>query len=258
MVADAPPTRAHSDAGAVRLNRTGEPVTSTLGVERRPGRPDSDRRWDRLRTTLVLGWLLVIAAAALVGERTSSWDDVQGLVASGEVEQVRVSGELPGQGTGYALVEIHWRHGPLRYTAEVVQVRGRVSPGETAGLGAPVVRTSPANRLSALQPGLQVTRDQRLSSGGPVLGWHVPGPVAIAAFLLTLAGLGALVSGPEPWRATRWAWFWLLLTPPVVSVVFLVLSGPTAGVPRPRCPHRRLTGGWAFLLFLLLGGVSGT
>jgi hypothetical protein len=233
-------------------------VTSTLSVERRPDRPDAGRRWDRLRTTLVLGWLLVVVAAALVGERTSSWGDVQGLVASGQVQQVRVSGGLPEEGTGYGLAEIHWRHGPLRYTAQVVQVRGRVPQGATSGLGAPIVRTSPADRLAALQPGLHVMRDQRLSSGGPVLGWQVPSLVAIAAFLLVMVGLGVLVSGPEPWRATRWAWFWLLLTPPVISVVFLVLSGPTVGVPHPRSPHRRLTGGWGFLLFVLLGGLSGT
>jgi hypothetical protein len=200
-----------------------------------------------------VGWLLVIAASMLVGERTASWGDVQALAATGQIETVRVSGELPPRATGYGVVEIHWRHGLLRYTAEVVQVRG---PGGGTGAGAasdgtPVLHASPGNRLVALQPGLKVTRDQARPSGGSLFGWQVPVGVAAAALLLSLCGLGLLVAGPEPWRATRWAWFWLLASP-VVSVLLLLLSGPTAGVPGPRDARRRLTGGWAFLLSLPL------
>jgi hypothetical protein len=82
----------------------------------------------------------------------------------------------------------------------------------------------------------------------------VPNALGISAFLLFLAGFPLLMIGPHPWRATRWAWFWLLL-PPVGNVVFLLLSGPTPGVPRPRNPRRRLTGGWAFWLSLPLMSV---
>jgi hypothetical protein len=85
----------------------------------------------------------------------------------------------------------------------------------------------------------------------------VPTGVVAAALLLTLCGVGLLVAGPEPWRATRWAWFWLVLTSPFVSVLFLLLSGPTVAVPGPRNPRRRLTGGWAFLLSLPLMGALG-
>ena len=56
-----------------------------------------------------------------------------------------------------------------------------------------------------------------------------------------------------PERATRWAWFWLQWNP-VGVLAFLLLSGPVPGVPAPRPGARRLTGGWAFLLSLLLGG----
>lgn len=91
------------------------------------------------------------------------------------------------------------------------------------------------------------------------MGWHVPPVVAMSAALLFFAGFGLLIAGPQPWRATRWAWFWLLL-PPVGSVAFLLLSGPTPGLPSPRNPRRRLTGGGgvAFLLSLLLMPLLGS
>jgi hypothetical protein len=243
---------------------TGEPQQlPPLGNgPRPPGRPElwapSDRRWDRIRYTLLIGWILVIAATPFLGERAASWDDVQKLVASGEVKTVRISGGLPAHSTGYSVAQVHWRHGLLRYTAEVVQARGPRGPrGAATGTGIPVIRTSPGDRLAALQPELHVTRDQRSPDGGELFGWQVPIALAISAFLLFLAALGLLVSGPHPWRATRWAWFWLLLTPvsSIPFLAFMMLSGPTAGVPGPRDPRRRLTGGWAFMLSVALMGL---
>ena len=38
---------------------------------------------------------------------------------------------------------------------------------------------------------------------------------------------------------------------PVGVLVHLLLSGPTPGLPAPRRPHRRLNGGWAFLVYVL-------
>jgi len=217
----------------------------------------SDRSWDRLRYTLIIGWLIVIIATPVTGERTSSWGEVRSLVAAGKVDAVRVSGELVSRATGFSVVDVRWRHGWLRYTAQVVHVRGQrrgLGRAAAANHDAPVVRTSPSSRLTALQPGLEVTREQRRVDGGQLFGFQVPSALAIPAFLLFLAGLGLLMAGPRPWRATRWAWFWLLM-PPVGIVVYLVLSGPTPGIPGPRNPERRLTGGWAFLLSLVLTAV---
>lgn len=217
----------------------------------------SDRRWDRIRHALIVGWLIVIVATAVTGERVASWGDVRALVASGQVDTVRVSGELPARATGYGVVEVHWRHGLLEYTAQVVHVRGRGARpgGEVATDGvAPVLRASPSSRLTELQPGLRVTRDQRLPGGSRLFGWQVHNALGASALLLFLVGFALLVAGPHPWRATRWAWFWLLF-PPVGSVVFVLLSGPTPGIPGPREPRRRLTGGWAFLLSLPLASL---
>jgi hypothetical protein len=56
-------------------------------------------------------------------------------------------------------------------------------------------------------------------------------------------------AGPEPWRATRWAWLWaVLLAAPVGTLAFALLSGPTPLVPAPRNRARRLTGGWALVI----------
>lgn len=163
----------------------------------------SDRRWDRIRHTLIVGWLVVIIATPVAGEWVASWGDVRTLVATGQVETVRVSGELGPRATGYSVVEVQWRHGLLRYTAEVVQVQGRSRRPRAAAAtdGAPVIHATPSSRLEALRPGLQVTWDQRRTDGGRLLGWQVPNPLAMSAAGLFLAGFGLLLAGPLPWRA---------------------------------------------------------
>lgn len=218
-------------------------------------RSRSDQRWDRIRWTLLVGWLIVVVATVVTGERSASWDEVRTLVATGDVDTVRVVGELPARATGYSVVEVHWRHGLMRYTADVVHVRGRSGTPRAATDGStPVVHAAPSGRLRALQPNLRVTQDQQRSDGGRLLGWQVTSSLGLVAVLLVFVGLGVLVAGPQPWRATRWAWFWLLM-PPVGAIAFLLASGPVLRLPGPRDPHQRLTGGWAFLLSLPLMSV---
>ena len=81
-----------------------------------------------------------------------------------------------------------------------------------------------------------------------MLGRELRGWVVWSLYAVFLSTLGLLVVGPEPWRATRWAWFWLLTSAafPLTALAFLVLGGPTPLVPAPRERSRRLTGGWAF------------
>ncbi|SDS48325.1 hypothetical protein SAMN04488570_1977 [Nocardioides scoriae] len=232
------------------------------GAERTPRwvgpvpRCEPDRVWDHVRHALVVCWLVALVALPVVGERNSSWDDVRGLVASGEVTRVRVSGELSDVGTGSSTVTVHWRQGLLGHRAEVVQVVGRGrAAGPDPGGEKTVVRVPPSRTLVQLQPGIRLTRDPSpAQSGSDVLGWTVPSAVALLGVVLLFVGLALLVGGPRPWRATRWAWFWLLL-PPIGHVVFLLLSGPTPGVRPPRPGARRLTGGWAFLLSLPLASL---
>lgn len=122
------------------------------------------------------------------------------MVAAGQVDTVQVSGELPARASGNGVVDVHWRHGWLRYTAQVVHVRGqgrRLAAEAAASSDAPVVRTAPSSHLTTLQPGLQVTRDQWRSGGGQLLGFQVPSALTITAFLLFVTGLGLLIAGPS-------------------------------------------------------------
>jgi hypothetical protein len=217
-------------------------------------RSRADRRWDRWRHVLLLGWVVLVAAAAVLGERAGSWQDVQAGVASGEVHTVRIADALPAGSTGYATVQVQWRTGPWRHQARVVQVQGAGAASDGTATGdevSAVVHGEPGAQLAALHPGLHVQRiDSRLSDSA-LLGWWVPSWMGLAAFALFVGSLVLLVGGPEPWRATRWAWFWLLWGP-VGNLAFLLLAGPAPMLPQPRSRSRRLTGGWALLLAVVL------
>ncbi|WP_134742142.1 hypothetical protein [Nocardioides sp. 503] len=79
--------------------------------------------------------------------------------------------------------------------------------------------------------------------------WEPPAEYAGAFFVLFLVTLLLLLAGQRPtWRATRWAWFWVLGLGPVGVPLFLLLGGPCVGVRPARPGGARLTGGWAFLI----------
>lgn len=85
---------------------------------------------------------------------------------------------------------------------------------------------------------------------GIVFGlWELPGNWFVLPFILLAGFLLVLARGPQSRWATRWAWAWLSLTPVLVLVVpvYLIFGA------RPHLSgHRRLTGGWAFLLTLVI------
>ena len=215
---------------------------------------------------LLACWLLVIPAGVLLGERSSSLAALRSAVANGDVEVIRVSGGMPLEegARGYAALEIHWRNGLFAHHAEVREAEPLGAAPKNGNID--VVRAGVVDRLVASQPGLRVVREpdhSTTSFGGNVLGWQLPEWLAGAGLLLMLATLGLLISGPQPWRATRWAWFWILgIAPPLGVLVYLVFAGPTALSRPPRAGSARLTGGWAFLLALvvssLLSATAGT
>ena len=74
----------------------------------------------------------------------------------------------------------------------------------------------------------------------------------VLAIVTVLASFGLLVAGPKPRLATRWAWFWLFcVAPPLSTLAFLLLGGSVVAGQREH-RGRRLTGGWAFLLSIVL------
>ena len=234
------------------------PATSTLvEPEVRHGGLEPWTRADRvLRLLVIAGWVLVLGLVALLGERQASLTDLERAVAAGEVDEVRLAGSLSEQGRGTATAEVHWRQGGVGYTATVIEARPlRLAPPAEERGEATVVAGDLGTWLRDIDPALEVVRVESPSTTTEVLGWRVGGWLVWALLGAWVATLLLLLHSPQPWRATRWAWFWLLgLLPPVGLVAFLLLGGPVPLVPAPRDGARRLTGGWAFLIALVLGG----
>jgi len=178
---------------------------------------------------------------------------------TGGVRTVWVRGDLPLGATGSSTVEVRWHEGLFWRQAQVLEVRGiRIPSGAGPGDGSSaVVRGDVGARLVQLRPGLHVIRQQEGSDvRGTVMGWEVPAWIGFATLAMWMAAVVLLILHPTPWlRATRWAWFWLMLLMPVGTLAFCLLAGPTPFVPAPRTPARRLTGGWAVLLTIFLGAL---
>jgi len=208
---------------------------------------------------LLVGWVLLVGTAVFTGERSSSLSDLQSAADSGDVTVVRVSGGLGDSASarGFATLELHWREGLFRYRAEVREARP-LRAGRTDG-DVPVVRAGVVTRLQASHPDLRIVSlpdDHPSSFSGSMLGSQLPPLLVWGGLALGLTTLCLLIAGPQPWRATRWAWFWILgVATPLGLLSYLVLGGPTALSPAPRPGAGRLTGGWAFLLAFVVSSI---
>jgi hypothetical protein len=209
---------------------------------------------DRLRLTLALAWIALIVAGAALGERPTSFGALTTALAADQVHSVSISGQgLPAQSTGRATQWVHWRRNGVHRVATVV-VR---SPGEetnrTVHNATTITATDVGEYLKADHPNLRVTRTATIRDSTNRFGWRVPTWLAVSVFAIELLTLLLLVNNPQPWRATRWAWFWVWTTP-IGTPAFLLMSGPTPLIPAPRDLTRRLTGGWAFFLAVIVFG----
>lgn len=229
---------------------------------RTPARSTS--RWTYPRLGLAMLWVLLLASSLLMGERITSMNDFDSAVTSGRVHTVHLVGDLPAGATGSSLVELHWHDRLVARVSEVRQVR----PGVGASTGSSgtdrVVVGDLVRHLSSTHPGLRVIRESDSAhqsvGNGTVMGWRVPGWIAVVVVLTWITTLGILVNAPEPWRATRWAWFWIITNPltPIGSLAFLLLSGPTPLLPEAKPDGRRLRGGWAFIITTVVAGTHAT
>ena len=203
---------------------------------------------------LVAGCLLLLGTIVVAGERTTSYDDLSSAVAAGRVDEVHVVGGIH-EGGSSAFVEVHWRSGPIGRVTEVVETTSRGAVADTA-LDAPVIDGLVDDRLTELDPSLRITRGGDLHGYSELKSWRIPSWTGLVGVAVGLCVLVLLVLGPQPWRATRWAWFWLLgLAPPLGLLAFLLLGGATRLWP-PARPEVRLTGGWAFLLAIVVGAAQ--
>lgn len=224
-------------------------------------RTSRDLTFDRARWVLIAAWIIVLACLPFAAERTSSWGHLKHLVSTGSITEVEVNGEH-FSGNGFSTVDLHWRQHGLNYRAEVIQLFGDQDDSDCgeadacSDTSATTLHSPPSVLLQDLQPGLTVARQQRAhyDDDNRLLGFAVPGIIAFTELLLALAALGLLISGPQTWRATKWAWFWWLSNP-FGMAAFLLLSGPTRGIRPPRVVSRRITGGWALLMRIVLTSV---
>lgn len=226
------------------------PPTTTVAVPA----PSQVAPWGRLaracRWVLIACWVALALVAFLAGERETTLADLEDAVASGDVQEVQLTRGLADGERGSASVQVRWDEGPITYTTALTEER----PLRSARLevpsadGEPVVADVEAH-LRDLQPGLRVTRTSWTGGGATVLGWGLPAWAGLLHLGVVLGTLFSLTGSPQPWRATRWAWFWLLvLVPPIGVPAYLLLAGPTPPVPAPRPSGRRMTGGSGFLL----------
>jgi hypothetical protein len=206
------------------------------------------------------GLLAVFAALAgtilSVGQSISDLPSLEGAVRSGQVREVTVLTGAPGD--VFARQQVIWS---TSWYDRITEVRPE-QPGdlvESSNGAADIPSRDAGEYLTALagdgRSELIVHRGSYRYTDTGVLNWRTPewaGPSAVA---LWVAVLFVLVGGPHPWRATRWAWFWLLLGIPELAIpAFLLFSGPGLGLRPPRAGRRGFTGGWAFVLFLIFSG----
>lgn len=238
-------------------------MTATPQAEPTPPRPAVLRRGARVVGWVLLAcWSVVLLCACFLGQGASNLSQLEAEVSTGRVHSVGVAGGMAPEGRGFAVVEVHWRSGWFAYSTEVVEARPRKA-ARRAGAREDVtgvISGDLGERLQRLQPGLRVEHVTRQT--GPstdVLGRTMTGWPVWLLYLAFLSTVLLLVLGPEPWRATRWAWFWLLTSAgfPLTAVAYLVLAGPTSLVSAPRKGTRRLTGGWAFLIASVISTALG-
>lgn len=219
--------------------------------------------WAGVRAALLALTVVVLLATPLLGERAATLDDLRTAVAEGRVAAVEVRGGLPADAVGSALQEVRWREGWQRHHTEVRLVAGPEDGSSSGSSGGdpppPVVRRDVGSLVRSWDPLVRVDRTGRGSGShvsGTVLGVDVPGWVGVLVLVQGLGGLLVVAGGPDPARATRWAWFWLSALP-LGMTAFLLLSGPLPGRPPVAPGRRRLRGGWAFVLVALAGGAVG-
>ncbi|MFK5584911.1 hypothetical protein [Serinicoccus sp. LYQ131] len=215
------------------------------------------RRWWWCRLVLLVGMVGLFVAMLLTGTRPASLQELDSRLSSGSLSQVELVGALSLEAQGGSLVEIRWHDGLLPRYTEVWQESSGTEPDGSVGYAnnddLPVVRGDVVESLTAQTPDgrLSVTDGGQVrESHGSLYDWKVPVWLALVGMAGALAALVMLITGQEPRLATRWAWFWLFVgTGFLATVVYLVL-----GVRRPGQgpPESRLTGGWAFLVMLVI------
>lgn len=202
--------------------------------------------------------LFVVGAVIMLslGTRETPFENLRNGLEAGTVQQVRIEGAMGGtdglvhEERGYATVRLVWQDGPFRKVAEVRQAATSADiPQATEQDDLPLVVGRVDSFLRESAPGVRTTWGDPPGSWAAMYGWQLYGGWAALIFLPMLLPLLVIAYGPDPRGATAWAWFWLCLGPQaIVGIPAYLLWGAKGAVPG----RRRLTGGWAFVLCLVL------
>lgn len=178
----------------------------------------------------------LVSGALAPRERNLSdllWEVQEGMASS--VTLTTLDGDADAQGVAV------WRFGPLTSWTRYEVQAGDDVPDDLDMISG-ILEMAPGKVRLTEQAGLQ-----------PPVSSLVP-----LATLGPFAALVLLITGPQPRRATKWAWFWIGLVVPPLALAFVLLEP----VPlwsregRPRRAAPRLTGGRALLYALVLSFVA--
>jgi len=194
-----------------------------------------------LRVLIAVG--LVVGGAQIAARPVQkSVSELMDALALGQVQTLTIE-RLPADSQGAGTFRVAWtgtvRPGYASYQFSNMNGQPRVDEG-AAILAAAASSPSPV--------GVEV----RYDSFGPLGN---PGVTVVWLALASLVALGLLIAGRQPRLATKWAWFWLATAMTPLWLAFVVLEPVPMWSDQPQpLVRRRLTGGWAFLLSLVLAG----
>lgn len=235
------------------MGHTGTTAEQPVAEPAAPGRGSRAARVAvAARIVLIVAWAAIVFNA-VTEAREESVADLGRDLADGQVTAIEAERAEPGtQAQGTFL---------LRWDAGLLDSFARYEYDEAAGVdeAGPLLEQARADgvpvqvvAIGQYPPAGNVTKD----------GWLVTafGPwIGLAGLLVVGASLAVLITGRQPWFATRWAWFWLAWTIPALWVAFLALEPrplrlsvrwAAAGRHAPLLGDgaHRLTGVWGFVI----------
>jgi len=194
---------------------------------------------------VLVGGLVLGGAHLLAKPQGTTVGQLLADVRVGRTASVTV--ERPLEGAIASGLDVHWSTGFLR--SWVTSYAVRPGNGDFAVPGNDLL--DELRRAAASAPRPVEVRTVPQSFSHSYTDWS--GLFLLLALLLTLL---LLVAGPDPAIATRWGWFWLGTAVPLAWAVFLLAEPWFSRHRADRSGARRLTGGWAFLLGLVIAGIA--
>ena len=219
-----------------------------------------------LRVTVALVLLGGLLGAALGAAPPSDLDALAADLDSGRVTEIEFSDSgayEPGLRRDSVDPVVRWRTVGAGW--QVARLDGTLGDRSTVGgwpadgsAGTDVVGSGPAEDRAAIRVRAQAA-GVPIVDRGPDAAHRLVQVATVLSVLLVLV----LIGSPQPRRATKWAWFWLMLLPGGLGqLAWIAVEAPwsTRANRRPEpLPHNRqpddtrLTGGPAFLLSVAVG-----